>query len=126
MSRAPAADAGGPGGDMGPTITLSPLEVIAIRQWIRSYRQFHGADEVLDGLDGLDAKIVAAVEQPEPAIPRPPSCVTTGCKSRATTRGLCANCYAHYRRLIEVGKTTWEVLEGKGLALPVQARRGGA
>jgi len=108
-----------------PTITLSPAEVIANRQWVRAHRQFHGADEVLDGLDAkIEAAVSAVTAVIEPAAPRPPGCVTKGCKSRAATRGLCGTCYAHYRRMVEVGKTTWEVLEGKGLALPALARRG--
>lgn len=109
---------------MEPTITLSPLEIVAIRQWVRSYQQFHGPDETLQG---LDAKVVAAVGQATaPALTPPTRCLTTGCPRKVSCRGLCQDCYAHYHRLVKRGQTSWERLESKGLVLPTAARCGGA
>jgi len=45
-------------------------------------------------------------------------CLIDGCEREVKARGLCACCYQVARSMVAAGKTTWEVLETRGLALP--------
>ena len=43
-------------------------------------------------------------------------CRMPKCNREVVTRGLCDACYRSTKRLIALGKTTWERLEADGLA----------
>ena len=43
-------------------------------------------------------------------------CIVPDCNRTERTRGLCNSCYLCARKQIFIGETTWERLEGLGLA----------
>lgn len=45
------------------------------------------------------------------------ACRTLGCNKISVTnlKGLCMTCYSKAKKMVESGRTTWEVLESKGL-----------
>jgi len=48
------------------------------------------------------------------------TCIIEGCGRRVAAaygRGLCAGCYTSAKRLVDVGKVSWEELENARLAL---------
>jgi len=53
------------------------------------------------------------------------SCVVPGCSREATSRGLCGSCYLAASKLVKQGRTTWEALQARGLALAPTAGRAG-
>jgi len=53
-------------------------------------------------------------------------CLNPKCKEKKTkTRGLCGKCYEMARYYIRTGKTTWAILEKKGLATSSRKKRTG-
>ena len=47
------------------------------------------------------------------------NCLTPQCpRSASQYRGLCMPCYSKAKKYVERGETTWEKLEGMGLAAP--------
>lgn len=48
-------------------------------------------------------------------------CITNNCKKPKKTRGLCHKCYTAYRKLVLLGKTTWNELEHEGKSLPIRS-----
>lgn len=52
-------------------------------------------------------------------------CLTQGCGTKASLRGLCKNCYQQAYYLISTGRETWAALEKSGRALkPNPGNRG--
>jgi hypothetical protein len=51
-------------------------------------------------------------------------CRFEGCNEPVYSRGLCTNCYGAVRRRVVSGKTTWEQLEAKKIALPPKKASG--
>jgi len=44
-------------------------------------------------------------------------CVVKNCKEVSKSRGLCRACYLSAHNVVNLGKTSWEQLEERGLAL---------
>jgi hypothetical protein len=55
---------------------------------------------------------------------KPRKCIVPGCDAEASkTRGVCQNCYAAAKRLVDRGLSTWEELEFYNLILPPHTKR---
>lgn len=53
-----------------------------------------------------------------------PKCVTPKCdRTDLVSHGLCNACYLHHRRNVDLRRTTWELLEAEGKAIPIGANR---